>query len=140
MRIPEIHRLVETQRTQILGQIVLPGHAGAAHENGNHSHAACERFRNLQTHEVAGHVEAPAPIVGRDRRPPLADDGKQRIALTDLVLDHGLEIVAALDRVEIHVGVVSAEADAEDVEETSRVPAGVFTAIADEHAGHCRGL
>ena len=93
MRIPEYSdRLVETQRTQILGQLVLPGHAGAAQEHGDHPHLACKRLPNLQAHEVARHVEAPASIVCRDCRPPLADDGQKHVALTDLVLDHGFDL------------------------------------------------
>ena len=138
MCVPEIQRLVDRQRAQIVGQIVRVRHGCSAHENGNHSHSAFERLSNLQAHEIARHIEPPASIFSDDCQPPLANYSKQHIAQTDLLFDHRRKIVAALDRVEIHVRVLSAEVDAENVEQPPCIPTAVFTAIADEYSRHLR--
>ena len=138
MRIPEIHRLVKSQQAQIVGQIRLVRHLPPAHQNRNHAHPPFERLGNLHAHVVVSRIKPAASIDSSACQPPFTDHSKERIALTDLVLDYSRKIVAALDRVEVHVYVLFAEMDAEDVEQSTRISTAVFTAIADEYSRHIR--
>jgi len=79
-----------------------------------------------------------AGVYSRAYQPTFADHSKKHIALTDLLLDHGLKIVANHDRVEVHVCVLYTEVGTEDIEQPSRIPAAIFTSIADEHSRHIR--
>src|ERR1035438_6981539 len=138
MSIPQIHRLMERQWAQIDGQIVLVRHGCPAHENGNHSHSAFERLGNLKPYEIARHIKSAASIYSRAGQPQVADYSKKHIALTYLLLDHALKIVATHDRVEVHECVLSPEVGTEDIEQPSRIPAAIFTTIADEYSRHTR--
>jgi hypothetical protein len=73
MSISEIHRLMERQWAQIVGQIVLVRHGRLAHENRNHSHSAFERLGNLKPNEIARQIKSAASICSRARQPPFAD-------------------------------------------------------------------
>lgn len=80
------------------------------------------------------HIKSTASIFSSDCQPSFADYGKERIALTDLLVYHRRKIVAAPDRVEVHVYVLSAEVNTEDVEQPTRIPAAIFMPIADEYS------
>ena len=80
------------------------------------------------------------PLRARERQPAFADDRQQDAALSDLVVDHRGEVVAAMDVVEIHERLIVAEARGQHIEEAARVAAAVVAPVADEDSGHgCRG-
>ena len=136
VRVSQVDRLVNGQRAQRLGQIGRARHRGAAHQHGDDAHAALERLRNLEAHEVARRVEPASAVLARDRQPPFADDRQQDAALPDLLVDHRGEVVAALDVVEVHERLIVAEAAGEHVEQAAGVAAAVVAPVADEDSRH----
>ena len=134
MSVSQIDRLVNGQRPQHLRQVGRTRHRGAAHEHGDDAHAAFERLRNFEPHEVARRVDPAPAVLTRERQPSLADDSQQGAALPDLLVDHRGEIVAAVDVVQVHEHLIVAEAPGEGIEQAARVAAAVVAPIADENS------
>jgi hypothetical protein len=114
----------------------LGRHDRPAHQHRNHAHAALERGRDLEPHEIVRIVEA--ALAGRILRiePPRPDQREQHRTGTDRLADRVDEVRTGFDGFDVTPDLIAREGLLQVVGETTRMPTAVVTPIAQEDAGH----
>ncbi len=128
----QLHRVDVGEVPEGLGQIRGRGHAGAAHQHGDHADAPGQRCLQLHPDEVRRVVQAtPAGPVdhGRPGRP---DQRDHDIARVDRLLHDADEVGARLDGVDVHEQPAGPEPRGERLIEPAGMAGRILPPVADE--------
>ena len=122
------------QRRQVFRQVGLGQHGRSVDEHRDHLGPPPERGGDLAPHEVLGVVETAAAVGRGHRGPPRPDHGQHDRAAGKGAVDHGGEVLARREGVDVDEHTLGTERRDQMVGEPERPRRGVGAAVAHEHA------